>query len=88
MRTIVPPSCVNVALGTSICNGSAWTVPLILAAVTPPVPLTVVINTIASLAGVCPPKLSPVTNNLSPALYPEPAWKLRQLHSGLPFLEL
>ena len=48
-------------------------VPLILAAVTPPVPLTVVINTIASLAGVCPPKLSPVTNNLSPALYPEPA---------------
>ena len=51
-------------------------VPLTVAPVTAPVPLTVVTNIVASCAGVVPPKLSPVTNSLSPALYPDPACEI------------
>ena len=49
-------------------------VPVILAAVTPPDPFTVVTTIVASFAGVSPPKLLPVIKITSPCLYPDPAW--------------
>ena len=88
MLPIVPPSCVNTAVGPVYAIVPLSAVPLTLAAVTAPVPLTVVTNIVASCAGVLPPKLSPVTNSLSPALYPDPACKLHLLNMLCQFLKL
>ena len=48
-------------------------VPVILIAVITPEPSTESIVTVASLAGLCPPKFVPAITKVSDALYPEPA---------------
>ena len=85
----VPPFCVSIAVGPVYVILPLSAVPLIVAAVTAPVPaFTVVTNIVASCAGVVPPKLLPATNILSPALYPDPACEIASTAYAVPVLEI